>query len=159
MSPERPIRVFYPSIGTRNVGRLMGRLLESLPARVGVAKVSHLLFALPLAPLGALLYVGLKAFGSRYRLTDRAVYVEPALGGEPSASIRLENVDAIVRRDRPGYVFYDAADLTLRSEDGTASLKLKAVVRPDAVASIIREARDAARQTAAAVAHVRKRAS
>ncbi|MEM7810119.1 MAG: hypothetical protein AAF532_01395 [Planctomycetota bacterium] len=157
--PERLIRVFYPSIGSRGLGRLIGRVLESIPIRVGVAKVSHLLFALPLAPLGASLYVALKVIGRRYRLTDRAVHVEHALGGEPYASIRLEDIDDIVRVDRPGYVFFDAADLTLKSADGVLAVKLKAVVRPDTVTSIIGEARDAARETSAAVAQVRNRAS
>jgi hypothetical protein len=154
---EQTIRVWYASIGSVGLGRLIGRLMESIPIRIGVAKLSYFVFGPILAPLGAVLYLGLKLFGERFRLTTHSVRRESALTGDAIASIPLETVDVIERRDRPGYRFYSAADLVLRSFDGRATLKLKGVPRPDLVEQMLLSARDAKRQTDAAEARIRAR--
>ncbi|WP_310820878.1 PH domain-containing protein [Stratiformator vulcanicus] len=154
---ERVIRIYYPSIASNPVGRLIGTLMECIPIPIGSARVSNLIFGLPLAPIGALLYVLLKAFGERYAVTDRAVRRESALTGSPNGAMPLESVDQIDLRLRHCYRFFRAGDLILRSNDDRATLKLIAVPYAEAVRQTILEACEARKQTDAAIKQIERR--
>lgn len=157
----------YPSISTTGLGRLLGRLYESIPIKLNGVKLSHLLFALPSSPLPFLIYFWLKIAGRRYVLTSRslqiwqirlwAMFVLDFSGDRMVEEIPLPAVSEVDVEQFPGHVFYRAADLVLYdSEDGVLG-RLEAVPRAEIFRQIILDTRDALTQTEAALATIAAR--
>jgi len=125
-SSESVVMTEYPSLAAGGIGQLLGSIYESIPLPLGLPKLSYI-FALVTAPLGVLLYFLQKAFGERYVLTNRAVQVWTARTGRKVAAINLDDYDHIELDQRPGQVFYNAADLRFVGPNGDTKLRLKGV--------------------------------
>ena len=149
-SDERPIATVYPSIASLAAGRFLGVLLESIPIRFGSAKLSHLLFALPAAPLALMFYFWLKIAGPRYGLTTHRVQIVPGPAGRTASDMPLDEVGRIDVRTTFGQKFYRAGDLIVHDHVGTQRLRLRGVVRPEMFRQTILESRDALIRTDAA---------
>lgn len=151
---ESEIMTVFPSIGSTGLGRGLGRLFESIPLGKSPVMLSHLLFALPLSPLAALWYLGLKIFAHCYVLTNRALVVKSALGRREITRVDLTSVAEVTLRQFPGQHFYRCADLTLVGSDGKPLLQLGGVQRAEIFRETILKARDAAVQVKASLATI-----
>jgi hypothetical protein len=140
---EAPVATTWPAITCTSLGRLLNQVVESIPVRLGGIKLSHLLFALPLAPLGALLYLLLKATGEKYQVTNRALHRLGAFSGNKIASIPLAEIDAVDVEDEAAQRFSRAGDLVIRNARGEELFRLRAVMYPHIFRNTILEARDA----------------
>ena len=147
----------YPSIAATAVGRALGALYESIPLRVGTAKLSHLVFTLPTAPVAIALYFGLKAAGARYLLTSRRLRITAGPSGKPRAEVPLDEVGRVDVAASFGQRFYKAGDLVIRDHVGIERLRLRGVVRPENFRRTILEARDAVVRTESARRHIAAR--
>lgn len=151
---ENEIMSVYPSIGSTGLGRLLGRLFESIPLGKCPVKLSHLLFALPLSPLALLLYVQLKLTGVRYMLTNRAVVLRSVLSGQERGRVDLADIAEVQVQQQDGQYFYRCADLYLLRADGDVIRTLEGVQRADVFRQSIIKARDAAVQVKASLAAI-----
>jgi hypothetical protein len=152
---ETEIRSRYPSIAASALGRLIGSLCESIPAKIWGVKLSYLIFALPLAPLGTLTYVLQKLFGVKYTLTNRSVQVWSVIGVRQHRGVALTDIADIELSVQPGQEFYNAGDLTLVDAKGDVLLKISGIQRPDIFRENIlkaRQARTATQESLAAIA-------
>ena len=140
---EAVIQIVHPSIAANGVGKALGNLYDSIPAKVGGVKLSHLLFALPTAPIGVLVYLWMKAFGSKYVLTNRSVQIHGSLTGRVIDQVPLDKVADVRIRLEPGQAFYPAGDLYLVNAKGESLLVLPGVPWPDVFQQTILKARDA----------------
>jgi hypothetical protein len=154
---ENIIMVQYPSVAATGIGRLIGSIAESIPVPVFGPKLSHLLFGLPLAPLGALAYLALKVGGERYVLTNRSLERWKMLGSHLLQEVPLPEIAEIEIVGTPSQAFYKAADLHVLNAAGNTIMELHGVKRPDVFRRIILEARDARAQTEASLARIRAR--
>ena len=91
---EREIETEVPSIAAVGAGRLIGSLMNSIPG-FGAVKLSYLIFGLPLAPLGVLIYLPLKLFGKRYTVTNRAVSIRQVVSGQVDKQVALKDVATV----------------------------------------------------------------
>ena len=78
-SSEARIMTEFPSVAASGIGRLVGQIMDSIPISIFGVKLSYLVFGLPLAPLGMLLFLLNRPFGDRYILTNRNVQIWSAL--------------------------------------------------------------------------------
>lgn len=156
---ETVICTEYPSIAALGLGRLVGRLYESIPLGIGVIKLSYVLMTLLVIPplLALKLYVYLKLFGSRYVLTNRSVQVWSMLGQDLRAQVPLAEVADIALQHLSGQEFYHAADLVLLGADGRVLLRLEGVKRAEIFRQTILQARDARVKTEASLAAIKAR--
>ncbi|MBX3442034.1 MAG: PH domain-containing protein [Planctomyces sp.] len=157
-SQERAIEVVYPSIASLGSGRLIGSILESIPASIGGVKLSHMLFALPLAPLGLALYLVRGIFGLRYAINSRSVAILNS-GGRVERKVSLSDVRDIVVDQQPGQEFYHAADVVLVGTDGSELMRMAGISRPERVRRLLIDSRDAYVQNAEALTAIGKRSS
>ena len=104
----------FPSVAASGPGRLIGQIMDSLPIRIFGVKLSYLLFGLPLAPLGMLLFLLNRPFGSRYILTNRSVQVWSSLGTQRTAVVDLNEIVEVELDQRPGQTFFRASDICLK---------------------------------------------
>lgn len=156
---ETEITTEYPSIASTAIGRALGSLYNLVPVRLNGIKISYLLFPLPTAPIGLLVYLWLKVFGVRYRLTNRSVQIWSMIGARLFATGALGDIAEIEVRERPGQQFFKAADLLLLRADGSTLLKLEGVVRAEIFRETILEARDARRNVEASLARIQARSA
>jgi hypothetical protein len=147
----------WPSVAANPLGRLIGRLNQCIPLKINGIAVSAMIFGLPLAPLGALIYLGSKLFGVRYTLTNRSIQVWSAAGGRLQKSIPLGEVGEIEFVQTPGQAFFKAADVQLLSSNGSLLLKLPGISYPEVFTRNLREAQQAAALTTAALETIKKR--
>jgi len=154
---EATILTTYPSIASTGIGRLLGRLYDSIPLKICGIKLSHLLFVLPTAPIAALLYFVLKATGYRYVLTNRSVQKWAALGSRRESQVSLTDIDQVVVHEEPGQAFFRAADLYLLNKAGDRLMVLEGVPYPAILRQTILEARDARLQVTASLEAIRSR--
>lgn len=140
---EAVIQVAHPSIAATSIGKTLGQVYDSISTRIGGVKISHLLFALPTSPLAALVYLWIKAFGSKYVLTNRAVQVQGSLTGRILDQVLLDKLASVEIRIEPGQPFYPAGDLYLMSAKGESLLTLPGVPWPEVFKHTILDARDA----------------
>ncbi|QDT66998.1 hypothetical protein [Calycomorphotria hydatis] len=154
---ERLVRIYYPTIAAWQLGKLIGIIMESLPFRFGQLKLSYLLFGLPLAPLGALLYVLTKVIGERYVLTNYAIKRQGSLTAHPIGAAPLNQIDEISIKKPASYKFFKAGDLLLSSADGRVTLKLSSVAYPELVRETILDAIEARKRTDAVMATIQAR--
>jgi len=151
------IMAVYPSIAATGLGKLLGRLYESMPMRVGGIKLSHWLFPLPTAIFGVLIYAGLKLSGEVYALTNRTLQLRNSLGNRLKREIPLSSIDQVVIRQEPGQEFYPAADIYLLDKAGSTLMMLPGVPRADVFRQTILEAKNARNQVAASLATINAR--
>lgn len=156
--PEMQIMTVYPSISADGLGRFIGFLMNCLPFPKN-AKLSALVFGLPLAPLASLLYFLQKIFGPRYVLTNRSIQVWSSLGNRLLGSVPLQQIGDIEVNERNGQAFFHAADLNILDAGGNAVLTLGGVPRADIFRHTILKARDARVQVEAALATIGARAA
>jgi hypothetical protein len=147
----------YPSISAGALGQLLGSLYESIPVRICGPKLSHLLFALPTAPIGALLYLLTKVFGQRFVLTNRSVQIWSARGNRKISSASLDDIAAVELDQSTGQKFYRAADIKLKGANGQTLLRLKGVGDAASFGNAIRNAIQARQQVKAAMATIEAR--
>ncbi|MFH5805207.1 PH domain-containing protein [Alienimonas sp. DA493] len=156
-SPERDVLVAYPGVSATAAGRLLGRALNCVPIKLGPATLSQWILGLPLAPLGAAIYFWQKAFGLKYRLTDRRLIVETSLTGRQVDAAELADVaDAEV--DVPsGSRWFRAGDLTLRDRSGARLLTVRGVPHVENFAARLAEMKGARASVDAAAARIAAR--
>ena len=156
-SAKQHIMTVYPSIAATGLGKLLGRLYESIPARLGGIKISHLLFPLPTAIIAIQVFFHLKLFGEVYALTNRSVQTRRSLGNRPIREVALNDIEQVVIRQEPGQEFYPAADIYLLNKAGDTLMALPGVLRADVFRQSILEARDAHRQVESSLSTIRAR--
>lgn len=126
-SAEAKIMTVYPSISATAIGRLLGQLYDCIPIRVCGPTISAVLFALPTAPLAAMLYLVTKATGQRYVLTNRSVQVWASLGNRRISTVDFSQIEDVELEQQPGQKFYRASDIKLKGANGQTVLRLVAV--------------------------------
>src|SRR5262245_16967916 len=151
-SGQALIMAVYPSIACTEIGKLLGRLYESIPNRVLGIKVSHLLYPLPTSPIALLVYFYLKLAGEVYVLTNRTIQLRRSLGNRLIREVKLADIDQVVVKQERGQEFYPAADIYLLNKAGATIMSLPGVLRADIFRETILEARDARNQVAASLA-------
>ncbi len=141
---EATITMTWPSVaamwlGPFPMGRIMGQLF-SIPSGAYIFTVGNL-FALLLAPLGALLYF--KRIGpivaQRYRVTNRRIIVERGLTAKEEKAIELDRFDTIDIEVLDGYEWFDAGDLVFKSGE-IEKFRLVGVPRPASFHQICQKA-------------------
>lgn len=140
---EGHITTAYPSVAATGLGCLIGQLMNCIPPRILGVRISQLLFALPLAPLGALLYVGMKVLGSRYVLTNRSLQKFTSLGNQRLGNVNLTDITEIHITHKPGYDYHRAGDLEVYGKNGDLLFVVPGIVYPKVFRQTILEARDA----------------
>ncbi len=156
-SGQTLIMAVYPSIAAAAMGKLLGRLYESIPVRIFGVKFSHLLFCLPTAGLALGGYFILKIFGEVYALTNRTLQLRRSLGNQLIREIKLADINQVVVRQEPGQEFYPAADIYLLNKAGETMMTLPGVPRADVFRQTIIEACAALNQVAASLATINAR--
>jgi hypothetical protein len=152
--------VVYPSISADAPGRLIGRLMNSIPLPFTKnVKLSALILGLPLAPFGALWYAIQKVAGNRYVLTNRSIAAWSSIGQRLSGSVPLGDIADISVVERKGQAFFRAADLEILDAGGNVALTLPGVPRAEVFRQIILKARDAHTQVEAALATIGARSA
>lgn len=146
VSPTSEARMMteFPSVGASGLGQLIGTLMDSVPAKICGVKVSYLIFGLPLAPVGALLFL-LRLLGARYVLTNRSVQIWSAFGTQRSASVDLNDIASVEIDQLPGQAFFRAADIKLKAANGQTLMRLAGVADAAAFANVIQRAIQARR--------------
>ena len=142
-SGETEIRSKYPSIASTGLGRLLGRIYESFSVPIWGIKLSNLLFVLPTAPIGVLLYTLNKLTGERYVLTNRSIQRWAVIGLRQIQSVTLTDVNEIEYVQLPGQEYFHAGDLLLKNAKGDTVLRVQGVQDADIFRQIIEKARDA----------------
>lgn len=153
---ESVVEEMYPSIACTGLGEFLNRLYECIPVKVWGVKISNV-FALLTAPLGILIYLGLKVVGSRYTVTNRSVNRVSSLGirlleSVPLAQIADVSIDPDSRQD-----FYRTADVRLTNAAGDTLLLMRGIPYPERFRQVILETRDARSQVAASLARIQAR--
>ncbi|NQV24500.1 MAG: hypothetical protein HQ518_09035 [Rhodopirellula sp.] len=155
---ESEIRSKYPSIASTALGRVLGSLYESVPVRIWGIKLSNLLFVLPTAVIGVLLYVLNKIFGERYVLTNWSVQRWAVIGQRQFQSVKLTDAVDIEYVQLPGQEYYHAGDLILKNAKGDPLMRICGVKDADIFRQIIEKARDARVGTELSLAAIEARA-
>jgi hypothetical protein len=156
-SAEVEIRNRYPSLAATGVGRIIGRICNSIPTKVWGIKISHLLFALPFAPMAAGLYVLQKLTGEKYILTNHSIQRCSAIGAKQLQSCDLKEISDIEITQQDGQEFYRASDLSVLDATGNVVMKIAGVPNADIFRESILKARDARTETAEALATINAR--
>jgi len=146
----------FPSVAASSAGRLIGRLMCSIPVRISGIPVSYLLFGPLMAPLGALLFFA-RLLGARYILTNRSMQIWSSLGNQRTSSVDLSDVDSVVIDELPGQNFYRAADIRLKSAGGQTLLRLSGVADAAAFCNVIQRAVQARRMVQSSLAVINAR--
>lgn len=154
---ESVIEELYPSIAMTGIGAFLNTLYNSIPVRVWGLKVSHLLFALPTAPIAVLAYFYLKVLGAKYVVTNRAVCRKAGMGERLYQSVPLAQVTDVAIDENSRQEFYSSADIRLSDSAGKTLLVLEGVPFPERFQQVIVEARDAQHQVAASLNRINNR--
>ncbi len=137
---EARIMSEFPSVGAWGIGRIIGQLMESIPIRILGVKLSYILFGLPLAPIGMLLFLMNRPFGSRYVLTNRTVQIWSVMGTQRTSSAELGAIAAVALDELPGQAFFRCSDIRLKAADGKTILLLAGVADPGPFRNAIQSA-------------------
>ena len=154
---DRLIEFSFPSIAATSVGQLIGKICLSIPTLVRGIPVSCLLFGLPLAPLGATVYLAQKVLGNRYILTNRGVEIRKSIGNRLEQRLDLSQIADITIAVEPGQEFSRAGNLQLRDAKGSILGTLHGVAWPERLKNAIMEARHARVGNDAALAQIQAR--
>lgn len=156
-SQERVVEVVYQTVAASAIGRLIGSVMDSIPARVGGVKLSNLLFGLPLAPFGLIGYLVLKVVGRKFILTNRSISIATALTGRVVKQVPLKDVAEIEIDVRSGQEFHHSGDLVLINAKRDEIARLEGVSRPDRFRRVIVDTRDARLRSEESLAAITKR--
>jgi hypothetical protein len=157
-SHDTTVTSFWPSIAANPLGRLIGSICNLIPLKINGVTISALLFALPLSPLAALIYLWMKVFGTRYVLTRKSISSWSSMGHQLYKSVPLSEIVEIEINEQGGQAFYRAADLELLAADGAVLLRMSGISHPKTARQIILETRQAEMETAASLETIQKRA-
>jgi len=161
VSPQRETVIIsvWPSISSTGLGRLIGALCNAIPLRINGISISAILFALPLAPLAALLYLLLKVVGKKYTVTRKSVQCWTSIGQQLIKSVPLGDISEVRIEQQTGQAFYKAADVILIGSDGGILMRIPAITSPISFQHNIQETQQAASETAASLEVIKKRSS
>ncbi len=123
---ESRIMTEFPSVGATGLGRLIGQLMDAIPAKIFGVKLSYLLFGPAVAPVGLLLFL-LNRLGSRYVLTNRSVQIWSTMGSQRTSSVDLNEITSVDLDELPGQAFFRAADIRLKAATGQTLMRLSGV--------------------------------
>lgn len=154
---ESEVMTVYPSIGSTGLGRLLGQLYDSIPVPVGSTTLSRLLFPLPTAPLGAMLYFFLKATGNKYRLTNRSIQIWSSLGARMIQQVALTDVSSVDVEQQSGQAFFRSADLVIRDNAGKVVMRLAGIPHAGVFRETVLKAHAARNQVQAALSTLNAR--
>jgi hypothetical protein len=154
---ECVIEELYPSMATTGLWQLLNGLYESIPIGIGNIKLSHLIFVPPTIPLALLLYFGLKVFGSKYIVTNRAVKIGPAMGIKIDEEVTLDKVTVVSVDPDSRLSFFKTGDVRLTGSAGDTLMLLRGVPYPDRFRQVLAEAVDAQRMVASSLNTIRNR--
>ena len=154
---ETVIEELYPSIAETSIGEFIHRILNSVPNRVWGMKISNVIFGLPLAPLAAAVYLWMKAFGSKYVVTNRVIKRVASMGYRQFESIPLSQVATATVDPDSRRSFYHTGDVRIVGVAGQTLMLLRGVSRPDRFCQVIQESSDAIRLVAASLAQINAR--
>jgi hypothetical protein len=101
--------------------------------------LSHLIFGLPLAPLGLLIFI-LNKLGSRYVLTNRSVQIWSTMGSVRTGSVDLSEIASVDLDELPGQGFFRSSDIRLVASNGKTLLRLSGVADAGAFRNAIQGA-------------------
>ncbi|MGB0740416.1 MAG: hypothetical protein ACPGXX_10120 [Planctomycetaceae bacterium] len=155
-SEEARIMTEFPSVAANGLGRLIGEILTCIPVKIWGVQVSYLLFGLPLAPLGLLLFL-LRLTGIRYVLTNRSVQIWSTMGSQQVQSADLLAIDSVQIEQLPGQAFFRAADIRLKDAGGKTLLLLRGVADAQAFKSVIDRAVESRRLVSASLRVINNR--
>lgn len=156
---ENQIMTVFPSVCAGALGRLLGSLYDCIPVPVLATNLSRLLFVLPSAPIGALLYGASKAFGNKYVLTNNSVEVWSCVGRKRGGTVPLADIAGFETTQQSGQAFFDASDLDLLSESGDTLLTLPGLPRAEVFGETIMKAQKAKSAVASSLATIEARQS
>lgn len=156
-SDETEIRLKYPSIAATFPGTCIGKACECLPVKIWGVKISYMIFALPLAPIGVLIYALQKLGGDKYILTNRSVQRWSSLFPNCLKSVDLMDIDTIDIYQDSGQEFFNAANLALLDRKGDPLMLLPGLPSADIFREIVLKSRDARTETAASMATIAAR--
>jgi hypothetical protein len=158
ISPEFEciVEEIYPSIACTGIGDLLNRLYECIPIKVWGITISHV-FALLTAPLGALIYLGLKVVGSRYVVTNRNVKRLTSLGYRLVESVPISQIADVSIDPDSRQAFYKTGDIRLTNAAGDTIMLLRGIPYPERFQQVIVEMRDAKNQVAASLSRIQAR--
>jgi hypothetical protein len=148
---ETIIESVFPSIAASGLGQMIGRICDSIPLKINGIKLSYLLFAPLLAPLGAIGYLKFKVFDPQYVLTNRALQVRSAQGNRMISQVALNDIDNIAIDVLPGQEFFKAGDMQVLNSRQETILRLQGVPRPERFRQVVLDAREARAQNDAAL--------
>ncbi|MEJ7594112.1 MAG: PH domain-containing protein [Planctomycetaceae bacterium] len=159
VSPTSEARIMteFPSVAASGVGCLIGQLMDSIPISIFGVKLSYLLFGLPLAPLGALLFLLNRPFGARYILTNRSVQVWASLGTQRTAVVDLNDIVDVELDQRPGQAFFRSSDICLKAANGQTIVRLAGVCDPGPFRNAIQRAMQSRRLVQSSLATIAAR--
>ena len=159
VSPSSEARVMteFPSVAASGIGRLVGQIMDSIPISIFGVKLSYLLFGLPLAPLGMLLFLLNRPFGDRYILTNRNVQIWSALGTQRTNVVDLNDIADVELDQLPGQAFFRAADIRLKAANGQTILRLSGVCDAGAFRNAIQRTMQSRRMVQASLATINAR--
>lgn len=133
---ETQMMTKWPSIAALGLGRFLGQLMASIPARF--------IFGLPVgAPIGALLYLVQKVTGERFTITNKSVQRWTGLGGRMIQRIELSDIANMEVRQQSGQEFFHASDLLLLNAKGDVTMRLKGLPHAEIFRENITKAREA----------------
>lgn len=153
---ESVVEELYPSIACTGLGEFLNRLYECIPTKIWGVKVSYV-FALATAPLGALVYLLLKVFGTRYVITNRSVKQFNSLGIRLLKTVPLAQIAEVSIDPDSRQVFYKTGDIRLTNSAGDTLLLIRGVPHPERYQQVILETRDARGLVAASLARIQAR--
>ncbi len=153
---ESVVEELYPSIACTGIGEFLNRLYECIPVKIWGVKISYV-FALLTAPLGVVIYLGLKVLGSRYTVTNRCVNHVTSLGIRMIQSVPLGQIAGVSIDPDSRQVFFRTGDIRLTNAAGNTLLLMRGVPYPERFVQVILEMRDARSQVAASLAQIQAR--
>lgn len=151
--------VVFPSIAATPLGRLIGRLMDSIPVPCPVrrVKLSFWIFGPLMALPAMLLYFWLKITGKRYVLTNRTLEVWNASGRRLIVDVPLERIAELTWEQLPGQEYYRAANVIVLDASEEPLVELEGVPTPWTFREAVLKARDAHVKTQQALDAIRQR--
>lgn len=153
---ESIVEEMYPSIACTAAGEFLNRLYECIPVKIWGVKISYI-FALITAPIGVLIYLGLKVVGSRYTVTNRSVNRVTALGIRLLEAVPLTQIAGVSIDPDSRQTFYRTGDVRLTNANGDTLMLMRGIPYPERFQQVILETRDARSQVAASLARIQAR--
>ncbi|MFV2068316.1 MAG: hypothetical protein ACC645_15205, partial [Pirellulales bacterium] len=136
----------WPSMAATAWGRFWGRCYENdfgfrlfgvpitvgrLCALISIPLILPVYFHMLIPRLPFIVFGALNSSCRRYRLTNRRIVVEHAMGGGEQRAVGLDRFDAIELIEQPGQAWYRSADLVFR-KGPTETFRLAGVPSPQA---------------------------